>query len=428
MVLAVAPEKLSALQELCDTFDTELTDIGQFTGEGRLVVRYDGKLVVDMNNDFLHEGIPQRQLRAVINDQLSVKSDRSPVVADIKDTLLKLLSHPNIASKASVIRIYDHEVQGGTVVKPLTGVEADAPSDATVIKPIGTKGKKGIVLSNGINPEYGKRDAYRMALAVIDEAIRNAVAVGADPERIAVLDNFCWGDPKRPETMGSLVEAVRGCHDGALLFSVPFISGKDSLNNEYMGADGQRHAIPPTLLISALGMMDDVSKAITMDLKKAGNEIYVVGKFEPVFGGSHFGLVMGDVKDETPTVHEITPQVYKALHKAINDGLIRSAHDISEGGLAVAAAEMCIGGRLGMKIESNLWDDAPSVLFGESTGSLLVEVSPADKEKFLKSFENLPLYWLGTVTDEQTLKALFHEFTVLDVPVPQLVEAWNTPL
>jgi phosphoribosylformylglycinamidine synthase len=430
MVLAVSPENILALRDLCDTFDTELTDIGAFTGNGCLVVRYDGNVVVNVDNEFLHEGIPQRQLKATIGHSIFDNSKVEYPISnvDIKETLLALLSSPNIASKASVIRLYDHEVQGGTVVKPLTGVEADAPSDAAVIKPIGTRGKKGIVLSNGINPEYGKRDAYRMALAVIDEAIRNAVAVGADPERITLLDNFCWGDPKRPETLGTLIEAARGCQDGALMFGAPFISGKDSLNNEYMGADGQHHAIPPTLLISALGMMDDVSNAITMDLKEAGNEIYVIGKFEPVFGGSHSGLVIGDLSEAVPDLHEITPKVYKALHKAINNGLIRSAHDISEGGLAVAAAEMCIGGRLGMKIESNMWDDVPRVLFGESTGSLLIEVLPANKEKFLEAFENLPLYWLGTVTNQQALIALFHGFTVLDISVVQLVEAWNTSL
>ena len=429
MVLAVAPEKLSALQELCDMFDTELTDIGHFTGKGRLVVRYDGSVVVDMDNDFLHEGIPQRELKAVATESNLKSSNKALTIkVDAKDALLKLLAHPNIASKSSVIRIYDHEVQGGTVVKPLAGVEADAPSDATVIKPIGTNGKKGIVLSNGINPEYGKRDAYRMALAVIDEAIRNAVAVGADPERIAILDNFCWGDPKRPETLGTLMEAVRGCHDGALIFGTPFISGKDSLNNEYLGADRQRHAIPPTLLISALGTIDDVSKAVTMDLKEAGNEIYLVGKFEPMFGGSHFGLVMGNVEEALPKVNEITPQVYNALHKAMGKGLIRSAHDISEGGLAVAAAEMCIGGRLGMKIEMDLQEEVIRILFGETTGSLVAEISPAKKDEFLSLFVELPVQKIGNVTEDQSLKAANNGVVVLDASVEQIVEAWNTPL
>jgi phosphoribosylformylglycinamidine synthase len=436
MVLAVPPGNIPALQELCETFDTELTDIGAFTGNGRIVVRYGEKIVLELGNEFLHEGIPQRRLRAVIDKSGNRENERfvrpqptKPLSNKSQYTriLLSLLSHPNIASKARVIRLYDHEIQGGTVVKPLTGSQQDGPSDAAVLKPIGTRGTKGIVLSNGINPEYGKRDAYKMAWAAIDEAVRNAVAVGADPERIAILDNFCWGDPLRPETLGTLIEACRGCHDAALHYGTPFISGKDSLNNEYLGNDGQRHAIPPTLLISGLGIIEDVNQAVTMDLKEAGNEIYVIGKFEPVFGGSHFSLVMPGIKkdERTPEVHEITPQVYKAVHRAIKEGLIRSAHDISEGGLAVAAAEMCIGGRLGLRLESNLWDDALAVLFGESTGSLLVEISPANKEKFLTLLGKLPLYLIGTVTQKLTFEALFHGFTVLDVPVPQLVEAWN---
>jgi len=418
MVLAVAPEHIPALQELCDTFDTELTDIGEFTGKHRLVVRYNGNPVVDMDNEFLHDGIPQRKLNAVVTESNSKSRNEALTInADVKDKLIKLLSHPNIASKSSIIRIYDHEIQGGTIVKPLTGVEADAPSDATVLKPIGTKGMKGIVLSNGINPEYGKRDAYKMAFAVIDEAIRNAVAVGADPERIAILDNFCWGDPKRPETLGSLVEAARGCHDAALLFRAPFISGKDSLNNEYLGTDGQRHAIPPTLLISALGMMDDITKAVTMDLKEAGNALYLVGDFFPVFGGSHFDTTI----DETiPRVSEITPQVYKAVHNAINAGLICSAHDLSEGGLAVAAAEMCIGGRLGLDINPPL---STRDLFGETTGCLLAEVSPANIARFEETFKDLPIKTLGQVTTEPVLK-----LGETSIDVEDLITAFNTPI
>jgi len=424
MVLAVAPENIPALQELCDTFDTELTDIGEITGEHRLIVRYNDYPVVDMDNDFLHEGIPQRQLKAEIREQrVENSSDSAQITTEpisnhlISTYLLSLLSHPNIASKSSVIRIYDHEIQGGTVVKPLTGIEADAPSDATVLKPFGTKGMKGIVLSNGINPEYGKRNAYHMAFAVIDEAIRNAVAVGADPERIAILDNFCWGDPKRPETLGSLVEAARGCHDAALLFRTPFISGKDSLNNEYLGTDGQRHAIPPTLLISALGIMDDITKAVTMDLKETGNAIYLVGNFAPVFGGSHFDTT---IDESIPQVSEITPQVYKALHNAINAGLIRSAHDLSEGGLAVAAAEMCIGGRLGLDITPPL---TTRDLFGETTGCLLVEVSPANTARFEETFKDLPLKRLGQVIADPILKLNETTITVEDLTI-----AFNTPI
>jgi phosphoribosylformylglycinamidine synthase II len=404
MVLAVSPEKIAALQELCDTFDTELTDIGSFTGAGRLIVRYKGEKVLDMENEFLHEGIPQRQLRAVIRErkvESSKSGSGSSPGADIKGTLLNLLSSPNIASKSSVIRIYDHEVQGGTVVKPLTGLHADAPSDAAVIKPIGTRGLKGIVLSNGINPEYGKRDAYKMAWSVIDEAVRNAVAVGADPDRIAVLDNFCWGDPLRPETMGALVEACRGCHDAALFYGTPFISGKDSLNNEYLGSDGQRHAIPPTLLISAIGIIDDVTTAITMDLKSAGNLLYLVGEFKTEYSN-------------VPDVPETTPQIYRALHKCITRGLVKSAHDLSEGGLAVAAAEMCIGGRLGLNVAAAI---AP---FTEVNGCLLVEVSPSDVKAFEKEFTDLAVMKIGEVTDKPVLK-----ISDLEIPVDDLARAFN---
>jgi len=410
MVLAVAPENISALQKLCDTFDTELTDIGEFTGEGRLVVRYTGNVVVDMDNEFLHDGIPQRQLKAVISKQVDMETSKHGNTADlstcIRDYLLTLLSSPNIASKSSVIRIYDHEVQGGTVVKPLTGVEADAPSDAAVIKPIGTRGVKGIVLSNGINPEYGKRDAYKMAWSVIDEAVRNAVAVGADPQRIAILDNFCWGDPLRPETLGSLVEACRGCHDAAVFYSTPFISGKDSLNNEYLGADGQRHAIPPTLLISAIGIIHDVNTAVTMDLKDAGNIVYLVG-----------GGLSVNSDQSVPDVPKEAPQVYQALHQAIQNGIVKSAHDLSEGGLAVAAAEMCIGGRLGLNVVPTLVG-----IFTEVNGCLLVEVTPANASAFENQFTSLPFQKIGIVTSSPILS-----IGNTKIEVEELVNAFNTP-
>ena len=425
MVLAVPLEHLASLQELCDTYDTELTDIGEFTGAHRLFVRYAGQVVVDLDNEFLHEGIPQRQLKAVISDQV-IGNQENFLVSDyqLPNFLLQLLSHPNIASKASVIRTYDHEVQGGTVVKPLTGVEADAPSDASVIHPLGVQGLAGIALANGINPEYGKRDAYRMALAIVDEAVRNLVAVGSDPERIALLDNFCWGDPLNPATLGSLVEAARGCHDAALLYHTPFISGKDSLNNEYMGTDDRRHAIPPTLLISSIGVMKDVTKAVTMDLKEAGNELYLVGKFSPTFGGSHFAMIASRIENEpVPDVNDITPQVYKALHQAIKTKLIRSCHDLSEGGLAVAAAEMCIGGHLGLDLTLDIPPlQTARILFGETTGCLLVEVASANIVALESIFKDLPLVKIGGVTTDPILR-----FDHVAIPVSELAKAFNTP-
>jgi phosphoribosylformylglycinamidine synthase subunit PurSL len=404
MVLAVSPEHIPALQTLSDTFDTELTDIGSFTGEGRLIVRYAENVVVDLDNTFLHEGIPQRQLQAIIEKPILEHRVIELRTSNIKAHLLSLLSSPNIASKASVIRIYDHEVQGGTVVKPLTGIQADAPSDATVIKPVGTKGQKGIVLSNGVNPEYGKRDAYKMAWSVMDEAIRNAVAVGADPDRIAVLDNFCWGDPLRPETLGTLVDACRGCHDAALFYGTPFISGKDSLNNEYLGTDDLRHSIPPTLLISAIGVVQDVAQSITMDLKEAGSFMYLIGEFPAE-------------QKPVPDVPVSTVQVYRALHRTITSGLVRSAHDLSEGGLAVAAAEMCIGGRLGMELNIEM-----PAAFTEVNGCLLVEVSPANASAFENQFTDLPCKQIGVVMSNPIFKV-----AEVELAVKELVHAFNTP-
>ncbi|HEX7434200.1 MAG TPA: phosphoribosylformylglycinamidine synthase subunit PurS, partial [Anaerolineaceae bacterium] len=292
MVLAIPPVSTQAVKDLCALYEVDYTDLGSFTGAGRLLVRFAGQPVLDLSCDFLHEGIPQRQLvasRPVLPPPTSLVEHSGPL--DLPAILLALLSHPNIASKAAVIRQYDHEVQGGTVVKPLTGVANDGPADACVIKPIMSQGSTGLVLSNGLNPEYGKLDAYRMALCAIDEAVRNAVAVGADPDCIALLDNFCWGDPRRPEVMGALLEATRGCYEGALRYKAPFISGKDSFNNEYMGADGQRHSIPPTLLISAIGIIPDVTHTVTLDLKQAGHLLYRVGDFHPVFGGSHYAMI-----------------------------------------------------------------------------------------------------------------------------------------
>jgi phosphoribosylformylglycinamidine synthase len=411
MVLAAPPAALPALQALCDTFEVALTDIGAFTGSGRLVVRYARQVVLNLSNEFLHEGIPQRKLAAEIPAAATAAATAEPAAPpDPNAQLLAWLAAPNVASKAAVIRIYDHEVQGGTVVKPLTGVCNDGPSDACVLKPIGTAGMRGIVLSNGINPEYGKRDPYRMAVSVVDEAIRNAVAVGADPEHIALLDNFCWGDPRRPSTLGGLVEAARGCHDAALHYRTPFISGKDSLNNEYLGSDGQRHAIPPSLLISAIGLIEDVGRAATMDLKEPFNQVYLVGDLSTIAN-----------ECATPGMPEQAPAVYRALHKAMQAGLVRACHDLSEGGLAVAAAEMCIGGRLGLRLNIR----SAGELFGEVIGCLLVEVRPGDCPAFEAQLAGLPQQRLGQVTGVPGLHISLNGQTQIALTVAALVKAWQ---
>ncbi len=430
MVLAVPPVAMVEMRQLCELYEVELTDIGEFTGSGRLVVRYKDQTILDLDNSFLHEGIPQRRLNATLPapahpagfcGMLDLPSD-----FDYNKTLLALLAHPNIASKEGVVRVYDHEILGATVIKPLMGVNDDGPCDACVLRPLETQGSQAFALSAGINPEYGKADAAQMAVNVIDEALRNIVAVGADPQHTAILDNFCWGDPNNPETLGSLVAAALACRDAATAFGTPFISGKDSFNNEYLGVDGQRHAIPPTLLISAMGVLEDWASAVSMDLKKPYNRIYLVGSFHPTLGASHFNLVSGiAIRDGIPACLPLVSRThYRALHTAMNNRWVRACHDLSEGGLAVAAAEMAIGGRLGL----NLIVPDGDVLrncFGETTGCLLVEVPEEFGTAFEAAFTGLSCRQIGEVSSLPVLAIYYDNTPLIKVPVDDLVRAWQ---
>jgi len=449
MVLAVAPEHWPQLKALCDGQDIDAFSLGTFEASGRLKLYYGENLVGDLSIEFLHDGIPQRRLKAELrieNEELRKEpaNAAAPIsqFSILNSQLLSLLSHPNIRSREDVIRKYDHEVKGQTAVKPLVGVANAGPGDAAVIavlSPVGdltedegrkTAGERssvsglpsetpsrGAVISNGMCPQYGELDPYAMAWAAIDEAVRNAVSVGADPDRIAILDNFCWGNPNLPDRLGSLVECARGCHDAALAYGTPFISGKDSLNNEYTAADGQKHAIPGTLLISALGIAPDVSRTTTMDLKQAGDILYVMGETKGEMGGSHY-LMTEDRGRRTDfsvfrppsPVKDPLPRL-RALHTAIQRGYVAACHDCSEGGLAVALAEMCLAGRMGaeLKLERVPQDQSYSsevLLFCESLGRFIVEVKPehvADFEAILQQ-ANVPHAEVGRVWDDDVLR------------------------
>ncbi|MBC8098087.1 MAG: phosphoribosylformylglycinamidine synthase [Armatimonadetes bacterium] len=356
MVLAVPPEHWGQLQALAQAQDVEAVVIGTFTPTGNLSLYYDDALVGELAMAFIHDGIPQRQMQAVWSPR-PLQATPPPAPTEIYDetpTLLALLALPTIRSKEEVIRRYDHEVQTGTAVKPLVGVDAAGPSDAAVIAPLDTLlpldsvlPVRGFALSNGICPLVGEHDPYAMAWAAVDEALRNLVAVGADPDQVAILDNFCWGNTQLPDRLGALVRCAQGCYDAALAYQTPFISGKDSLNNEYLGDDGQRHAIPGTLLISALGIVPDVAHTVTSDLKTAGNLLYLVGSTRPEFGGSHYHLLHGIAGGNPPQPVPEALETMRGLHQAIQSGWVQACHDLSEGGLAVALAEMCIGGQLG---------------------------------------------------------------------------------
>ncbi len=336
-----------------------------------------------------------------------------------------------MCSKEWIIRQYDHEVQGGSVVKPLVGAHDDGPGDAAVVAPV-LGSWAGFAVGCGINPRYGDLDPYAMAAAAVDEAVRNVVAVGADPSRIALLDNFCWGDTDRPEVLGSLVRAAEACRDAALAYNLPFVSGKDSLKNEYH-AGGRNIVIPPTLLISALGIVPDVRRCVTMDLKEPGNVLYLVGTTKDEMGGSHYHLVHAVEGGEPPRVDlEAAPRTFRALHRAIVGGLVRSCHDLSEGGLAVAIAEMAFAGGVGADLtapaETGGLSDA-ALLFAESTTRFIVEVTAANAAAFEACVADAPVTRLGQTCKESRLRvAGANGEWVVWATLKDLKEAWQRPM
>ncbi len=347
---------------------------------------------------------------------------------------MQILGSLNVCSKEWIIRQYDHEVQGGSVIKPLVGAVNDGPSDAAVLRPVLTS-RRGIVLACGMNPCYGDLDPYWMAAAAIDEAVRNCVAVGADPQRIAILDNFCWGNTDRPETLGSLVRAALACYDVATVLGTPFISGKDSLNNEFRPQGGAEPiAIPPSLLISAIGQVDDVGRCVTMDLKEPGNRLYVVGATRDEMGGSHYNLVQSQRGGRVPQVDpQAAKRTFAAMHRAIHAGLVRSCHDLSEGGLAVAAAEMAFAGGFGANVDLTRVPcdremDFAARLFSESNTRFLCEVRPENAAAFEAAIAGATTARIGQVTDGDRLTIRSSGKTVVDCDSAALKEAWQKPL
>lgn len=424
LVIAVPPAKLPRLHALADLWDVEVSVLGTFTGDQQLRVRYHGALVADLPMAFLHDGLPRRQLTALYREPAAGRPttpDEPLTTHQGNALLLALLSHPTVASKEDVIRRYDHEVRGGTLVRPLTGPQMDGPSDAAVLKPLGTWGHdKAFALSVGINPLLGKRDPYAMAVSAIDEAFRNLVAVGADPDQIAILDNFCWGNPTLPDRLGALVRTCQGCYEGAIAYQAPFISGKDSLYNEFNG-----QPIPGTLLISAIGIVPDMYRCVTAHLKQPGNLLYLLGETTAEFGGSLLYAQLGETGGVAPTMPANPLQRYRLLHSAIRQGWIHSCHDLSEGGLGVALAEMALAGRLGADVEIAPLG-APLVgLFSESNGRLLIEVPPMHRAALEAHFAGLVFTPLGVVTAAPQLTISHAGATLIQLTVEQLVKAWQ---
>ena len=433
MVVAVKPENLEAITRIFDGENVQSTVVGRFTDDKKLKLRYNGRQVGELDMDFLHDGVPKYSRKAVWEGaQLSEPSLGEK--DNYNDELVAILSSYNVASKEWVIRQYDHEVQGGSVVKPLTGAANDGPSDAAVIQPK-LDSDRGLAISCGMNPLYGDIDPYRMALAGIDEAVRNIVCVGARVDRIALLDNFCWGDCTRPRTFGTLVRAAQACYDGAMAFEAPFISGKDSLNNEFACEDGTTISIPATLLISAISLVDDIHKCVTMDAKRASNLLFIVGETKNELGGSHYYKLKGHLGANAPAVDlELAPRIAARVSKAIAEGLVVSCHDCSEGGLAVGLAEMGFAGGLGIRADlrglprSKDCCGADSQLFSESNSRYIIEIEPEKYDAFAKLMLNLPFGQIGSVTDDGRLVVKAEDGrAVIDAGVDALKKAWQKP-
>lgn len=438
MTVAVPPDNLERFMELSKRMGVESTNLGEFTDSGYFHLLYGDKTVGYLDMEFLHEGVPQMVLDAKWAPT-SYGEPEDYTQSDYGTTLLDLLGRLNICSKESIVRRYDHEVQGGSVIKPFSGVRDDGPSDAAVIRPI-LDSFEGVVVSNGIIPRYSDIDTYSMASNAVDEAFRNYVAVGGDPSFAAALDNFCWCDPiesdKTPDgkyKLAQLVRANRGLYDVVTAYSIPLISGKDSMKNDYIMGD-VKISIPPTLLVSVIGRMDDVRCAVTMDLKEEGNLIYILGDTRNELGASeyyhHLGIVGGNVPEVS--FHKAIAR-YRRYHEALREGLVRGCHDCSDGGMAVALAEMAFSGEMGLEIDldavpvsGDLRED--TVLFSESASRLLVEVRPDNASAFEDLMGSNSWARIGRCTGGENLDVVSGGKKIISLNLGLLKAAWQGTL
>ncbi|MBL8013552.1 MAG: phosphoribosylformylglycinamidine synthase, partial [Candidatus Omnitrophica bacterium] len=433
MVMSVAPDKIDRLMQVCASEQVEAAVIGEFTGRGWLELYYDGCQVCDLDMKFLHDGLPNITKDAIYKPP-SLKAEKYACPTNLTNSLKSVLGHYNVSSKEAIVRRYDHEVQGGSVIKPFVGVAFDGPSDAAVLRPrLGSD--QGIAISNGINVRFGMIDPYWMAASCIDEAIRQIISVGGNLKQIALLDNFCWGNPDKPDRLGGLVRAAQGCYKASVAFGAPFISGKDSLYNEYTEG-GKSIAIPGTILISAIGIIDDVNACVTMDLKKAGNYVYVVGKTFDEMGGSIYNDIQGELGRDVPKVNFVKAvEVFDALSQAVKKGLAASVHDCSEGGIGVAISEMAFSGGLGVSVDlskviySGKRRRNDVIMFSESNSRFVVEVEQRNQRKFEALLKDVSYALIGQVESAQEVVIKGLDGTICaHADTHALKEIWKKPL
>ncbi|MFZ5428245.1 MAG: AIR synthase-related protein [Thermodesulfobacteriota bacterium] len=439
MTVAVGPDQLDAFMALAAEMDVEATALGRFTDSGVFKVTYAGKPVAHLDMEFLHGGTPRMRLEAVW-ERPAAPACEVPAVDDHAALLRRMLGRLNICSKEYMIRQYDHEVKGASVVKPLVGVERDGPADAAVMRPVLSR-KEALVLSHGICPKYSDLDAYWMMAGAIDEAVRNAVAAGGDIAHMAGVDNFCWCDPvqsdKTPDgryKLAQLVRANQALAHFCQAYGVPCVSGKDSMKNDYTGG-GEKISIPPTVLFTAMSVIPDAAQAMTSDFKQAGDVIYMVGLTRPELGGSEVADELGFASADVPQVDALSAlKRYRSMRKAIMGRQVNACHDCSDGGLAVALAEMCIGGRLGADVDLSRVPVSPEgmsaleILYSESHSRFLVGVPSGSVPSFEKLFAGQWAAPIGRVTADGKLTVRSGGEPMLSQDVEALAEAFKATL
>ncbi len=429
MVLAVKPENVDRILALADLYETECTEIGIVSDNGILRVSHRGREICRLDCGVLHEA-PRQHLTSS-HERIVPAPARIDSTPDFSADLHAILRDFNITSREPIIREYDHEVQGNTLGKPLAGPGGDCPGDAAVIRIDGSRRCVAIGLS--ILPAL-HADPYRMGQASVDETIRQLVAVGADPDRIALLDNFCMGNPADPDELGALVETAKGMSTAALECGAPFISGKDSFYNSFETESGTE-SIPPTLLASGLGIIESEEDILFTTIRRANSHICLAGTTGRETGGSVYERMKGATAGPAPSWEPDTAMgIYRRLHSAIRNNWILSAHDLSEGGLAVALAESGFSISAGMEIRLETVPaddklDSAELLFSESTSRILFEVANESIDEVRRHFEGLPFAVIGRTSAEHRRLTIHHDDDlIINETLTDLKKSWKNGL
>ncbi|MCX6735257.1 MAG: AIR synthase-related protein [Candidatus Peregrinibacteria bacterium] len=409
MTLSIPSEKLAEFEALMAKRGVESTVIGEFTDNGRCLVKFNGTPIMDLEMNFLHDGLPRKILKTTYTKPTNPEPEFNQP-SDLTQTLTEMLARPNICSYEDISTQYDHNVQGGTIVKPLQG-KGRVNGVASVTKPL-PESNRGVICSQGLNPIYSEIDTYHMAACAIDTAVRNVIAIGGTLDHLALMDNFCWCSSNEAERLGQLKAACEAVYEYAVAYGTPYISGKDSMFNDFKGFDKDGNpikiSVPPTLLISSLGVLDDLTLAVSLDPKFAGDLVYILGETKDELGGSEYFASQKVIGNSVPKVDTKSAiSLYRAFRTAVEKRLIASALSPQFGGLGVTLAKKAIAGQLGMEIDLGKIPGAKNItrldhlLFSETQSRFIVTINPKNKEEFEKNFAGLTLAQIGVINADQ---------------------------